>query len=147
MAKSKGPSIQHFMHQTRRVGHYEHTHTNVPWIGRSCERRLIYNIHVQSFIALVWQKVKVLHSEILCTRRVEFIGLDAPVNEDRYTMFIFNLQYSLGMAKSEGPSIPNFLHQTVRVGHSEHTDTIIPWIGCSCERRLIYNIHIQYALK
>ena len=33
------------------------------------------------------------------------------------------------MAKSEGPSICNFMHQTRRVGHSEHTHTVIPWIG------------------
>ena len=30
------------------------------------------------------------------------------------------------MAKSEGPSICNFMHQTRRVGHSEHTRTFIP---------------------
>ena len=37
------------------------------------------------------------------------------------------------MAKSEGPSIPNFMHQMLRVGHTEHTRTIIPWIGRTCE--------------
>ena len=30
------------------------------------------------------------------------------------------------MAKSEGPSIPNFMHQMLRVSHTEHTSTIIP---------------------
>ena len=41
--------------------------------------------------------------------------------------------YRLGMAKSEGPSIPNFMHQVLRVGHTEHTRTIIPKIGRTCE--------------
>ena len=41
--------------------------------------------------------------------------------------------YRLGMAKSEGPSIRNFTHQTLRVGHTEHTRTIIPRIGSTCE--------------
>ena len=33
------------------------------------------------------------------------------------------------MAKSEGPSIPNFMHQMLRVGHTEHTSTFIPRLG------------------
>ena len=33
------------------------------------------------------------------------------------------------MAKSEGPSIWNFMHQMLTVGHTEHTRTIIPGIG------------------
>ena len=41
--------------------------------------------------------------------------------------------YRLDMAKSEGPSIPNFMHQMLRVGHTEHTRTIIPKIGRTCE--------------
>ena len=35
----------------------------------------------------------------------------------KYTKFY----YRLGMAKSEGPSISNFMHQMLTLGHTEHT--------------------------
>ena len=29
--------------------------------------------------------------------------------------------------------VVHIMHQTLRVGHTEHTRTIIPWIRCDCE--------------
>ena len=103
MAKSEGPSISNFMHQMLRVDHTDFMH----------------------------QMLRVGHTE-----HTSFPRLDAPVNEDKYATFnsiSSEFYYRLGMAKSEGPSIPNFMHQMLRVGHTEHTSTIIPKIGRTCE--------------
>ena len=39
--------------------------------------------------------------------------------------------YSLGVVKTEAFDDPHFLHQTVRVCHTDHTDSIIACIACS----------------
>ena len=165
MAKSEGPSIWNFVQQTRRVGHTEHTRNIIPWIGRTCEWRWAYNICIQfalkfyyrlgmaksegpSIWNFVHQRRRVGHTEHTRTI-IPWIGCTC---EWRWA-FIICIQfapkfyYRLGMAKSEGPSIWNFMHQTLRVGHTEHTRTIIPRIGCTCEWRWAYNICIQFALK
>ena len=55
------------------------------------------------------------------------------INMQHLIQLALKFYYRLGMAKSEGPSISNFLDQMLRVGHTEHTRTIIPWIGRTCE--------------
>ena len=34
------------------------------------------------------------------------------------------------MAKSEDPSIPNFMLEMLRVGHTDHPDSIVSYMAC-----------------
>ena len=43
---------------------------------------------------------------------------------------MFSEGYSLGMVKMEAFDDPHFMHQTVRVGHTDHTGSIVSLMAC-----------------
>ena len=90
MVKIEAFDDSHFMHQTVRGRHTDHTDSIV------------------SSMACIFDFKK----NFLCNRKLRTLALG----------------YSLGMVKIEAFDNSHFMHQTVRCGHTDHTDTcsIIP---------------------
>ena len=62
--------------------------------------------------------------------------------------------YSLGMVKMEAFDDSHFMHQAVRVGHTDHTGSIVSPMACIfdlkkkflCNRKLIKIVHYRRAI-
>ena len=59
--------------------------------------------------------------------------------------------YSLGMVKMEAFDDSHFMHQAVRVGHTDHTGSIVFPMACIkkkflCNRKLIKIVHNRRAI-
>ena len=86
-------------------------------------------------------KIEALTILILCTRLLEFvilitlIALFLPWHASLILKITFYITgkshcYSLGMAKIEAFDDSHFMHQTVRVCHTDHTDSIVSSMAC-----------------
>ena len=89
MVKIEAFDNSHFMHQTVRVCHTDHSDSIVS--SMACIFDFKYNFSCN-------QKLIKVHT--------------------------LTLGYSLGMVKIEAFDISHFMHQTVRVCHTDHTDSI-----------------------
>ena len=52
--------------------------------------------------------------------------------------FTMKVGFSLGMVKIEAFDDRRFMHQTIRVCHTDHTDSIIACIACSSDLKNNY---------
>ena len=95
-------------------------------------------------MALVWSKFKCLTILILCTRLLEPVTLITliasflPWHAPLILKISFYIKgkshcYSLGMAKIEAFDDSHFMHQTVRVRHTDHPDSIVSSLACTVE--------------
>ena len=75
----------------------------------------------------VHQTVRVCHSD-----HPDSIVSSMVCIVDLKNKFLYNRKkiYSLGMAKIEAVDDSNFMHQTVRVCHTDHPDSIVSSMAC-----------------
>ena len=154
MVKLEAFDDPHFMHQTVRGGHTDHTGSIVFPMACIfdlkkkflCNWTLIKIILYRRAIALVWGKWKGLTILILCTRLLGVVILITLVASflslHAYLILKINFYvtghctpseegYGLGMVKMEAFDDPHFMHQTVRVCQTDHTGSINACIACS----------------
>ena len=103
-----------------------------------CNRKLIKFVHYRRAIALVWRKWKRLTILILCTRLLELVilitlvALFLPWHASlilKRNFYVTGNSY-LGMVKMEAFDDSHFMHQAVRVGHTDHTGSIVSLMAC-----------------
>ena len=158
MVKMEAFDDSHFMHQTVRGGHTDHTGSIVSLMACIfdlkkkflCNWTLIKIILYWRAIALVWGKWKRLTILILCTRLLGVVILITLVASFLSWPCIFDLKkkflcnwtlikiilYWRAIALVWGPGKmgafddPHFMHQTVRGGHTDHTGSIVSLMAC-----------------
>ena len=143
MVKMEAFDDPHFMQQTVRGGHTDHTGSIVSLMACIfdlkkkflCNWTLVLN---RRAIALVWKRLKIL---ILCTRLLgvvilitlvaSFLSWHSSLILKRNFYVTGQLYcYSLGMVKMEAFDDSHFMHKTVRGGHTDHTGSIVSLMAC-----------------
>ena len=66
---------------------------------------------------------------ILITLVASFLSWHASLILKR-NFYVTGQSYSLGMVKMEAFDDPHFMHQAVRVGHTDHTGSIVSLMAC-----------------
>ena len=155
MVKMEAFDDSHFMHQAVRVGHTDHTGSIVFPMACIfdlkkkflCNWTLIKIVLYRRAIALVWRKCKRLTILILCTRLLgvvilitlvaSFLSWHASLILKRN--FYVTGHYSFGMVKMEAFDDSHFMHQAVRVGHTDHTGaSFLSWHASLILKRNFY---------
>ena len=143
MVKMEAFDDSHFMHQAVRGGHTDPTGSIVSLMACIfdlkkkflCNWTLIKIVLYRRAIAFVWGKWKRLTILILCTRLLGVVILITLVTSffPWHASLILKRNfyvtgqlycYSLGMVKMEAFDDSHFMHQTVRVCQTDHTDSI-----------------------
>ena len=149
MVKMEAFDDPHFMHQTVRGGHTDHTGSIVSLMACIfdlkkkflCNWTLIKIVLYRRATALVWGKWKLLTILILCTRLLGVVILITLVASflSWHASLILKRNfyetgqsycYSLAMVKMEVFDDSHFMHQTVRGGHTDHTGSIVSLMAC-----------------
>ena len=131
----------HFMHQTVRGGHTDHTGSIVSLMACIfdlkkkflCNWTLIKIVLNRRAIALVWKRltililcIRLLGVVILITLVASFLSWHASLILKRnFYVTGHSYCYSLGMVKMEAYDDSHFMHQAVRGGHTDHTGSIV----------------------
>ena len=99
--------------------------------------------------------IRLLELVILITLVASFLSWHASLILKRNFYVTGNSYcYSLGMVKMEAFDYSHFMHQAVRVGHTDHTGSIVSPMACIfdlkkkflCNRKLIKIVHYQRAI-
>ena len=121
----------HFMHQTVRVCHTDHPDSIISSMV-DLKNNFLYNRKITLYI---WRKSKRLKILILCTRLLEFVTLITLIASFLPWLILkisfYNRKITLYiMAKIEAVEDSHFMHQTVRVCHTDHPDSIVSSMAC-----------------